>query len=211
MKRSLSISYSGVVICMILGTFISSPALASVKYKFVVSEQPAGDFFKPMIAEMVLSDAAVAAGKARKGQIESLVISGGPAVQEANRITLTYLHNQFTDLTVKLSDDRATVTAITATLTPSGAPIDHWVFYYPHPENPTMEIHEVLAYVGPTTVTLETTILPVPPTTYSDRFSGEWRRVSRWRFCWFDWIAIAVGVIVVTGLVWRSQRGKKAD
>lgn len=208
MKRSLPISYPGVVICMMVATLISSPALASVKYKFVVSEQPAGDFFKPMIAEMVLSDAAVAAGKARKGQIESIVISGGPAMQEPNRITLTYLHNQFTDLTVKLSADRTTVTAITATLTPSGAPIDHWVFYYPRPEHPTLQIHEFLAYVRPDSVTLETTILPVPPTTYFDRFNGEWRRVSRWRFCWLDWMAIAVGVIVVTGLAWRLRRGK---
>ncbi len=73
-------------ICFVLITAFSTSVLASVKYTFVVSEQPAEDFFKPLVAEMILSDAAVAAGEASNGQIESLVFGGGSTMQETNRI-----------------------------------------------------------------------------------------------------------------------------
>ncbi len=112
---------------------ISSPSLASVKYSFVVSVQPAEVFFKPLFAEIVLSNAAVSAGTASKGQIESVVFGGGSAMEEENRITLTYLHDDFIDLIVTLSADRQTITNISATLETSNSSIGSWVFHYQKP------------------------------------------------------------------------------
>ena len=80
MKVLFKNSGANVLVCLAMMSLFSMPVVASVKYRFAVTTQPAGDFFKPMVAEMVLSDEAVAAGQASNGQIESLVISGGPAM-----------------------------------------------------------------------------------------------------------------------------------
>jgi hypothetical protein len=203
----------------------SLPAVASVKYRFVITEQPAGNFFKPMYAEMVLSDAAVAAGQASRGQIESLVIHGGSAMVEEASLTLAYLHNDFHDLTVTLSADRSTVTSVMATVN-NGA-INYWVLHYGRPPHPSLFIHEFLGYVSHDYITLETTILPVPPTTYVDRFTGHWQRVrscwickfpyqkpSVFPYCWFDWLVIGIVVLagfVVIRLVWRKRQVQQSD
>lgn len=194
---------------------LSIPAFASVKYKFIVTEQPTGDFFKPLVAEIVLSDDAVVAGEARNGQIESLLVSGGPAMQEVNRITLAYLHSAFYDLTVTLSSDKSTIASISAKLSPNGDTIDHWVFHYQHPEHPDLQIHEFLAYIRADRVGLETTILPVPPTTHLDNFQGQWQRVSvsnccffRFPFCWLDWVIIGVVVTLLSVIIWQWRSRK---
>lgn len=206
-------------IAIVLLVVFTIPAFASVKYQFIITEQPAGDFFKPLVAEIVLSDTAVSAGLAQKGQVESIVVSGGPTMQEANRITLTYLHGDFKDITVTLSADRSTITSIGATIGTSGAPIDYWVFHYQRPVYPGLDIHEFLGYIRPDAVTLETTILPVPPTTHYDRFVGHWQRVrtcwlcrysfisvSHWRFCWLDWLVVIVAIAIPAGIFWRLKK-----
>ena len=208
-------------VCLLLFT---DSVFASVRYIFVVTEQPSGDFFKPLVAEMVLNNAAVAAGQAKNGRIESLIISGGPAMQEANRINLSFLHGDFYDLTVNLSADRKTITSLAAKVRPNNSLIDNWVFHYQHPEHPTLDIHEFLAYVRPDSITLETTILPVPPTTHFDQFQGEWRRVpscwicrfpyqpiGKWPYCWFDWIVIIGVVVIVFTAAWSWWRRSKGS
>ncbi|MES9944055.1 MAG: hypothetical protein ABW080_03740 [Candidatus Thiodiazotropha sp.] len=198
----------------------SMPVSASVTYRFVVEEEPESNFFKPLSGEIVLSDEAVSSGVAAKGQIESIVISGGPTMQEENRITLTYLHQQFRDLTVNLSADRKTISSVSATLNPSGDAIDNWVFHYQRPEHPTLNIHEFVIIVDDDSILLETTILPVPPTTHHDLFKGEWRRTTAcWicccdnRFvlkgiCWLDWIVICGGIIIIVFMT-RCLRRRK--
>lgn len=211
------------VICFALITAFSTPVLASVKYTFVVSEQPTENFHKPLFAEMVLSDAAVAAGQARNGQIESLVFGGGSAMQESNRITLAYLHGAFFDLTVNLSTDRKTVTAISAKLRPAGAAIDYWVFHYQRPPHPTLNIHEFLGYIKSDSVSFETTILPVPPTTHYSTFAGQWQRtpscwfccticppIQKLPYCWFDWVVIFVVILIPLLLLRRRRHSNKS-
>jgi hypothetical protein len=188
----------------------SIPASASVTYRFVIDEEPAGDFFKPLSGEIVLSNEAVSNGTASKGQIESIVISDGPTMQEQNRITLTYLHQQFKDLTVNLSADRSTINSVSATLHPSGDAIDNWVFHYQRPEHPTLDIHEFVVTVHDDSIFLETTIQPIPPNTHYGQFKGAWRRTtSCWicccgdrfapigKICWMDWVVIGGALIII--------------
>ncbi len=161
---------------------ITTSAIASVKYTFVVSELPTEAFFRPLSAEIILSDAAVTAGTATKGQIESVVFGGGSVMEEENRITLAYLHGDFIDLTATLSADRQTITGISATLKTSNSSIDSWVFHNQNPTHPTLNIHEFVGNIRKDTVSLETTILPIPPTHHFATFKGEWKRE---RQCWF--------------------------
>lgn len=210
----------GILVFFALITACSMPVLASVKYTFAVSGQPAEDFFKPLVAEMVLSDAAVSAGEARNGQIESLVFGGGATMQEVNRLTLTYLHSDFVDLTVKLSSDRKTVTEITAKSLSNGSTFDEWVFHYRNPSHPTLDIHEFVGIVRDDLVSLETTILPVPPTTHVSGFQGQWQRTPvcwycrfickpfyKFPYCWFNWILIgAVILIPIMFLIYRRRK-----
>ena len=209
------------LVCFMFVFILSAPVHASVTYTFVVSEQPSGDFHKPLFAQLVLSDAAVEAGKASNGQIESLVFGGGATMQETNRITLAYLHSAFYDLTVDLSADRKTVTAIAAKLRPSGSPIDNWVFHYQRPPHPTLDIHEFVGYIRHDSVSIETTILPVAPTTHFSRFAGQWQRTPgcwlcayvcrpfyKFPFCWLDWIVV-VAVVLVGFVIFRRLRRHK--
>ena len=209
-----------ILIWLTLVTTLSTPVMASVTYTFVIFEQPTGDFHKPLIAEMVLSDEAVTAGQASNGQIESLVFAGGSAMQGSNRLTLAHLHPAFSDLTVNLSADRNTVTSVSATVNSSATAGDNWVFYYSHPPHPRLDIHEFLGYIKSDSVTLEATLMPVPPTTHNSRFVGEWHRKPvcwicryickpyyKWPFCWFDLIVI-VGATFVSIALWRCWRKK---
>lgn len=211
-----------ILVCFTFIAVFSTSALASVKYTFVVSELPTGDFHKPLFAEMVLSDAAVSTGQARNGQVESLVFGGGSAMQEINRITLAYLHSSFVDLTVKLSADRKTITAISAKLNNDGSSIDNWVFHYQRPPHPTLNIHEFVGYIRSDSIALETTILPVPPTTHLSNFKGHWQRtpgclLCRYicrpiyvlPYCWLDWIIIIslllIPVVLLRRLIKKSR------
>lgn len=55
MMLSINKVHPCVIIYWVLMVAFAMPVLASVKYRFVITEQPANDFFKPMVAEMVLS------------------------------------------------------------------------------------------------------------------------------------------------------------
>ncbi len=202
----------------------TTPAIASVKYTFVVSEEPTDAFFKPLFAEITLSNAAVSAGTATKGQIESVVFGGGSTMEEENRITLAYLHGDFIDLTATLSADRKTITNISATLKTSSSSIDSWVFHYQNPTHPTLNLHEFVGNITKQTVSLETTILPIPPTHHFATFKGEWKRQRQcWFFsrilcrpiyflplCWIDIIlagtAILVLSVVTVSLLRKTKR-----
>lgn len=193
---------------------------ASVKYLFTVTEQPATEFHKPLVAELTLSDAAVSAGQATSADIESLVITGGTAVRSDNPLTMSHMHTAFINWTVTLSEDRQKVTAISAVVTPHMSPADNWVLYQPHPPHPDLEVHENLGYVSSDYVRLETTLLPVPPTTQISIFRGEWQRgficrpcrifqewLACFPFCIWPWMIILIAVILPL-LLWRIRRGR---
>lgn len=204
-------------------TVLTSPAIASVKYIFVVSEHPTETFFTPLSAEITLSDAAVSAGTATKGQIESVVFGGGSTMEEENRITLSYLHGDFIDLTVTLSADRKTITALNATLKTSNTSIDSWVFHYQNPEHPTLDIHEFVGILKKDRISLETTILPVPPTHHHASFTGEWQRkkqcwfiarylckpVTGFPICWIDLVFLSIAALIGAGVIIRIVRNRK--
>ena len=77
-----------VIILVILGVVFSVSAQASVKYKFVVTSGPSTTSHKPCMAELVLSDSAVAAGEAMKDDIESLRIVKRNGVREQLNLIL---------------------------------------------------------------------------------------------------------------------------
>ena len=77
-----------VIILVILGVVFSVSAQASVKYKFVVTSGPSTTSHKPFMAELVLSDSAVAAGEAMKDDIESLRIVKRNGVREQLNLIL---------------------------------------------------------------------------------------------------------------------------
>ncbi|MES9992735.1 MAG: hypothetical protein ABW098_12320 [Candidatus Thiodiazotropha sp.] len=205
----------------VLITVFSTPLSASVTYHFIVEEEPTGDFFKPLSGKIVLSNEAVTSGVATKGQIESVVINGGTAMQQANQITLSYLHQHFKDLTVNLSVDRKTISSVSATLAPGGGAINHWVFHYQEPTHPTLNIHEFVVNVSHNSINLEATILPTPPTTHYENFKGKWVRtkscwicclcdhfVAHGKVCWLDWVIIGGVIIIFVFMAYRLRRRK---
>lgn len=207
---------------ILVGAVYTGSVNAAVKYVFTVTGQPAIEFHKPFVAELTLSDAAVSAGQAVSADIESLKITGGSAVRSDNPLTLSHMHTAFINWSVTLSEDRQTVTAITAVVTPHMSPIDHWVLYQPHPSHPDLNVHENLGYVGSDYVSLETTLLPVPPITHVSTFMGEWKReivcwpcrifqqwVECFPFCLWPWMVILLAVILPI-LVWRISRGRRS-
>jgi len=210
---------SGLLLVLVM-VFATASVNASVKYVFSVTEQPAMDFHKPFVAELVLSDAAVSAGQAVDTDIESLLITGGTTVRSENPLRLTHMHADFINWTVTLSDDRQVVTAISAVVTPHMSSVENWVLYQPGPPHPELQVHENLGYVGADYVRLETTLLPVPPTTHSSTFKGEWKRefdcwfcrifeqwVACFPFCIWPWLIILLAIILPV-MVWRIRNSK---
>lgn len=211
------VEYSSLALILV-GAMLASPVNAAVKYMFTVTVQPALEFHVPFVAELTLSDAAVSAGQAVDADIESLRITGGTAVREDNPLTLSHLHTALTDLSVTLSDDRQTVTAVSALIAPQSSPAEEWVLYQSRPPHPELEVHENLGYVSSAYVRLDTLLLPVPPTLHSSVFRGEWRRepacwpcrvfrewLDCFPFCPWPWVIILVAVIFPV-MVWRIRR-----
>jgi hypothetical protein len=165
----------------------------------------------------------VTAGQAIDADIETLQITGGTAVRSESPLNLSHLHPAFVNRTVTLSDDRTTITAISAIVTPHNSPIDHLVFHQQKPPHPTLEVHENLGFVHANYIRLETTLLPVPPETRSSVFNGEWRqvpdygvfpgfkdfieRLACFPFCPLPWFVI-VGAIVFPVLIWRVRQSR---
>jgi hypothetical protein len=158
---------------------IPAASQASVSYVFSVSEYPESPFHQPFQAELIFSDAAVDEGVADFSDIESLTISAGESMPELHPLTMSYLHPAFVNLRVLFSEDRETITSLSADITPHMSPTDHWVLYRPHPPSTELWIHEHLGYLSSHYVRLETTLLPVPPKYYFSYFTGEWQRYHK--------------------------------
>jgi hypothetical protein len=153
-------------------------AQASVSYSFNVSEYPESLFHQPFQAELVVSDEAVDAGVAYLSDIEALTISGGATMPTTAPITMAHLHPAFLNLEILFSEDRNTITTMSAEIAPYMSPTDHWVYYFPNPPSSNLIVHEHLAFLSSHYIRLETTLLPVPPKFYLSYFSGEWQRQS---------------------------------
>ncbi len=208
-----------------VGVLFTASVNAAVKYEFRVTEQPADDFHIPLVAELWLSNAAVTAGQAIDSDIESLQITGGTAVRSESPLTLSHAHPAFVNRTVTLSEDRNTITAISAIVTPHNSPIDHLVLHQQNPPHPTLEVHENLGYIHSNYVRLETMLLPVPPETRISVFNGEWQqatdkgtflnikefieRLTCFPFCPLPWLVI-FAAIVLPVLV-RRIRQRRAE
>ena len=203
---------SGVLFALLMACTTAS-VNASVKYVFAVTEQPPTEFHQPFSAELIISDAAFSAGEAMDVDIESLLITAGTAIRHDNPMTLSLMHTAFVNWSVTLSEDRQTVTAISATITPHMSLIDYWVLYQPRPPHPDLSVHENLAYVSSDYVNFETTLLPVPPSYHNSAFQGEWRReficrpcriLEEWvicfPFCMWPWVIILVVIRMMHGL-----------
>jgi len=209
--------------CFLPGPLLSA-AHASVEYVFNVTDVPPETFHQPFSAELTVSDAAVAAGSATGADIESLRITAGTAISESNPLTLEHGHPAFVNLAVTFSESRDTIRAISAEITPHMAPNDYWLLYQSTPEHPTLDIHENLGYVAANYIRLETTLLPVPPTTTVSTFGGQWERAFDCRICqlpfvrkfiacfpWcpLPWLMMAMIILVAVG-IWRLRARTRA-
>ena len=191
---------------------------ASVRYVFTVSEQPIEGFHKPFRAELVLSDDALSTGLAEGADIESLEVMAGLSAMDEDALTLAQMHTSFVNRSVALSEDRRSVTAISAAIAPHMSTVDYWLLYQPKPPHPDFDVHENLAYVAADSIKIDTTILPVPPSYRQSVFRGEWRRTTvcipcrvfeQWvecfPFCVWPWLVILVA-IVLPPAIWLVRR-----
>lgn len=197
---------------------ISVSALASAKYVFTVTAQSVSNFHDPFVAEMVLSDAAVEAGVATNEEIESITITAGPALPEANPLTFANKHTAFVNLNVTLSEDRNTVTSLSAELTPYMSPIDYWVLYQSHPAHPELSIIENIGYIGTDYLTIETMLYPIPPAHHRTTFYGQWeRQIECWIceifddyilgcFPWCPWPWLIILTVILAAVAIRQIR-----
>ena len=198
-------------------TVITGTANASATYVFNVSEHTGSNLHLPITAELVLSDAAVAAGQASNADIESLQITAGLLVRDDNPMTLSLMHTSFVNWSITLSGDRQKVTAIAAEISPHMAPAGYWLLYQPNPPHPDLQVHENLGYIRADSIWIETTLLPVPPDYESSGFTGEWQQgslckpcrifeewVECFPFCFWPWMIIFI-IIVLPLIAWRMR------
>jgi hypothetical protein len=139
-----------------------------------------------------------------------------------NPLTLSHVHPAFTNWTIILSEDRNTVTSISAIITPQNSPINYLVLYQENPPHPALEVHENLCYVGSEYIRIETTLLPVPTEYRTSRFGGEWERapvdrllfidhllesLTCFPFCPLPWVIIIIAIIlpVLAGRIYRKR------
>lgn len=192
--------------------FCMFPAIsqASVSYVFSVTEFPESPFHQPFQAELVFSDEAVDAGVAHITDIESLAVSGGSSMPATDPVTMDYLHPAFVNLEVVFSDDRETISSLSAEISPYMNPNDHWVLYRPNPPSSDYFIHEHIVYLSNQYIRLETTLLPVPPKYYLSYFSGEWQRQHKYfdfskffaeqaacfPYCPWPWLSILFVILI---------------
>lgn len=202
----------------VLVLLITTTANASVRYVFSVDEQPPGDFHKPFEAELVLSDDVLSTGLAEGADIESLHITAGLSAMGDDALTLAQMHTSFVNWSVTLSEDRRSVTAISAAIAPHMSAVNYWLLYQPNPPHPDLDVHENLAYVRADAINLDTTILPVPPSYQQSEFRGEWRRgfickpcrifeqwVECFPFCIWPWLIFLI-IIILPVTIWRLRR-----
>jgi hypothetical protein len=211
-------SYTARLIFAVLVLLATATVNASVRYVFTVDEQPTEGFHKPFRAELVLSDNALSAGLAEGADIESLEVTAGLSAMDDDALTLAQMHTSFVNWSVTLSEDRRTITAISAAIAPHMSTVDYWLLYQPNPPHPDLDVHENLAYVAADSITIDTTILPVPPSYRQSVFRGGWQRgfvcipcrvfeqwVECFPFCIWPWLLILV-VIVLPPAIWLVRR-----
>ena len=211
-------SYTARLIFAVLVLLATATVNASVRYVFTVDEQPTEDFHKPFRAELVLSDNALSTGLAEGADIESLEVTAGLSAMDEDVLTLAQMHTSFVNWSVTLSEDRRSVTAISAAIAPHMSTVDYWLLYQPNPPHPDFDVHENLAYVAADSITIDTTILPVPPSYRQSVFRGEWQRgfvcipcrvFEQWveclPFCIWPWLLILV-VIILPPAIWLVLR-----
>jgi hypothetical protein len=169
--------YIILVSCVCVIFLCSNFASGSVKYVFVVNGAPNSTFHQPFNAELVLSDAAVAAKVAKLSDIESLRIVAGAAIPDINPITIhDLLSSEFLNAQVNLSADAESVIGFTA-VGINGSPYNNlWVFYQNYPHNPSMSLVENTAIITSNGISLESCVLPIPPKFYNSTFLGSWKR-----------------------------------
>ena len=175
MPKGKRLHATGLIFAMLV-LLAATSVNASVKYVFTSGEQPTEDFHMPFKAELVLSDDALSTGMAEGVDIESLQITAGRSAMDEDALTLAQMHTSFVNWSVTLSEDRRSVTALSAVITPHMSPVNYWLLYQPDPPHPDLDVHENLAYVAGDSIKIDTTILPVPPDYRQSVFKGEWRR-----------------------------------
>lgn len=172
----------------------------------------------PFKAELVLSDDALSTGMAQGADIESLQITAGLSAMDEDALTLARMHTSFVNRSVILSENRRSVTAISAAIAPHMSAVDYWLLYQPNPPHPDLDVHENLAYVAGDSIKIDTTILPVPPGYRHSVFKGEWRRTFICTPCrvleqWLECFPLCIGprllilvVIVLPLALWLVRR-----
>jgi hypothetical protein len=212
------------IVLLFLAMAIPQLASADAKYAFHVTELPANSFHQPLQAELRFTDAAVAAGIARASDVVALRVTAGSGIPDVSAITMAHLHAAFVELEFVFSDDRRTITAMSARVEPHPGRTNYLVFYFPRPPHPTLQIHEHLAYLATDYVRLETTVVPATSQIQISNFRGEWRRdygfpilgrineyLTCFPFCPWPWILpLLLIVAVVLYVRWARARSGKS-